>query len=413
MARKKRTYDVVVWGATGFTGRLVAEHLFQTYGVGKKLKWAMAGRNEQKLRAARASIGDETGNIPFIIADGNSVDDMKHLAELTKVVATTVGPYVLYGGELVAACARAGTHYCDLAGEVPWMRRMIDAHSVTAERSGARIVHCCGFDSIPSDLGVWMMQQASEETFGQSLQKIHFYLAGTSGRLSGGTAASMMEIVSEAQKNLRTAKLLADPYALNPKDARSGDDQNEQFIPHRDEMLGQWVAPFVMASVNTRVVRRTNALLDYPYGKDFRYQEWTLCGDGAAGMAKSVAITAATGAFVAGAAIPPSRFVMRKLLLPKPGSGPDAEQRANGYFTIRFAGMTRDGDMLTGTLKGERDPGYGCTSRMLGEAAVCLSKTKSTAGKGGFSTPMAAMSDTLPNRLMKHAGLQFSVDESA
>ena len=326
------------------------------------------------------------------------------------MVCTTVGPYAKYGSKLVAACVAHGTDYCDLTGELQWIRRMIDTHHEGAEESGARIVHCCGFDSIPSDLGVWLLQQAAHERFNQSLQRIHFYLGSSSGRLSGGTAASMMEILSDAQRDLRTAKLLINPYALNPKGEMSGDDHSEQFLPRRDEMTGKWVAPFVMASVNTRVVRRTNALLDYPYGRDFRYQEWTLCGDGAAGMAKAAALTAATGALVATAALPPSRYKMQKLLRPKPGAGPDESQRKNGYFNIRFAGMTRDGDLLTATLHGERDPGYGCTSRMLGEAAVCLSAMPAKRNHGGFATPMSALHAQLPQRLMERAGLSFTVD---
>lgn len=413
MTEQAREFDVIVWGATGFTGRLVAEHLAATYGVGGELKWAIAGRNEEKLNEIRKGLGRKAKALPIVVADSHDLESLRAMVERTKVVATTVGPYSLHGNDLVAECARRGTHYCDLAGEVPWMRRMIDSHHSTAKRSGALIVHCCGFDSIPSDIGVWFMQREAQSRLGHPLQKIHYYLKAASGGLSGGTAASLMEVAAEAQRDRRVAKLLADPYALNPRASKRGDDRGDAFGFRKDELLDAWVAPFLMSGINTRVVRRSNALLGDAYGSDFRYAEFTATGTGFGGLAKAAAMSGALGMLTAGAILPPTRALLRRFVFPAPGDGPDAEAREKGFFKILFAGIDKEGQILRGTLTGQRDPGYGCTSRMLGESAVCLAQLQPREGNepGGFSTPAAAMGDALLERLQRNAGLSFSIDQ--
>ena len=404
----RREFDVVVWGATGFTGRLVAEHLADTYGHDGELTWAIGGRNADKLAQIGATLERDGARPEAIVGDSGDVEAMKSLAERTRVVATTVGPYSLYGNELVAACARAGTHYCDLAGEVPWVRRMIDAHEKTAVQSGAILVPSSGFDCIPSDLGAFYLQQQARAIFGTPAQRIHMLVRKADGGISGGTATSMLEIAAEAQKSARCRRVLLDPYSLNPENT-SGDDKNESLMFGLDELSGQWVAPFLMASINTRVVRRSAALLSPLYGEDFRYSEFISTGTGAGAAVKAAAISAAMASLFTGAAIPPTRALLRRVL-PDPGEGPDENARKRGGFVIDFVGLTEHGDSITAQITGARAPGYGATSRMLGETAVALSKRKKRRGTGGgFLTPASAMGDGLVDRLQADAGMAFSV----
>ncbi|MEN7342536.1 MAG: saccharopine dehydrogenase NADP-binding domain-containing protein [Pseudomonadota bacterium] len=408
---KKREFDVIILGATGFTGRLVAEHLLATYGVSGSLRWAIAGRNPEKLGQIKQALGPGADALPIIVAESHDADSICALVKRTQVVASTVGPYSIHGNELVAACARFGTHYCDLAGEVPWIRRMIDAHSGVAKRSGAVLVNCCGFDSIPSDIGVWFMQREAQERFGQPLQKIHFCVEDFSGGLSGGTAASMMEVIEEARGDRRCARLLMNPYSLNPRNNASGLDQRDAVGFGHDEILDTWVAPFLMAGINTRIVRRSNALLGNAYGKDFRYAEYLGTGSGPTGLLKAAAVSGAMATLFVSAAFAPTRALLKRFALPSPGEGPNEKERNDGFYRIVLAGMDAEGRVLRGEVTGDRDPGYGSTSRMLGEAAVCLSNLDTDTEKtpGGFLTPAAAMGDALLDRLQRNAGLGFEI----
>lgn len=400
----KKEFDVVIWGATGFTGRLVAEHLSRRLSPEPGKRWAIAGRDEAKLRQLREQIGEP--ELAMIVADARDIDQMQDLAGRTKAIATTVGPYSQYGNELVAACASVGTHYCDLAGEVPWVKRMIEAHQMAATASGAKIVSCCGFDSIPSDLGAYYLQQQAGEIFDAPAQRIHMLVRKIGGSASGGTVASMLEIAQEAQKSARTRRILMDPYALSPMGHR-GEDRNESLGFSREELSGEWIAPFIMAGINTRIVRRSAALLADHYGPKFSYAEYIGTGVGLAGAAKAAAISAATTSMVISAAIPPTRALLRQLL-PSPGEGPDADARERGQFALEFHGMTEHGDAITVRVTGDQDPGYGATSRMLGEAVMALSKLPRRKGQGGFLTPATALGDPLIKRLEAHAGMQFS-----
>src|SRR5210317_346729 len=313
MVTKKRTppkYDVVVWGATGFTGRLVAQHLFQRYGVGADLTWAIGGRNAARLAAiARELSGDENG-LPVLVGDSNDAASLDRIAAQTRVICSTVGPFALYGSEMVAACARNGTDYCYITGEVQWIRRMIDAHQATAETSGARIVNCCGFDSIPSDLGCLFLQNEMRQRHGTNCSEIRFRLRKARGAFSGGTVASLLNVMQEARGDRAVRRVLADPYALNPAGERSGPDGNDQRAPAYDSVAGGWTAPFVMAAINTRIVRRSNALLDYEYGRDFRYDESVLCGGGLLGFATASATATALGALLVGVGVAPTRVLL-------------------------------------------------------------------------------------------------------
>jgi len=405
-----RGFDIVVWGATGFTGALVAEYLLAQYGVGGTLKWAIAGRNAEKLDDLRRELGPEAAALPTIVADSFDEEKLAAMAASTKVVITTVGPYAKYGSALVAACVAAGTHYCDLAGEVQWIRKMIDQHHDAAIVSGARIVNCCGFDSVPMDIGAWFLQQEAERRFGARCESVTMLLKASRGGPSGGTIASMLNIIKEARADRSVARILVDPYGLNPPGEREGPDGRDQQGVRYDDVANTWTAPFVMAGTNTRVVRRSNALLGYPYGRDFNYREAVMMGKGASGWLKAGTMTATLGGFVAAAGIGVTRGLLEKFVLPEPGEGPNREQRENGFFDLRQFGELPDGTVIRSRITGDRDPGYGSTSKMLAECGVCLAQDDLPSG-GGVLTPAAAMDGALLERLRQNAGLAFEILE--
>lgn len=404
----EREFDVVVYGATGFTGALVAEYLAERYGCNGDVRWAIAGRSPDKLSALKDRLGDAGAGLATIVADSSDGAALTELATRTRVVLTTVGPYALYGSKLVAACVTAGTHYCDLAGEVQWIRQMVDRHHERASETGARIVHCCGFDSIPMDLGVFFLQQEAARRHGSCCEEIALFVKATSGSASGGTLASMMNIVKEARTNRDVARVLADPYALNPVDERHGPDGRDQQKVLHDADAGSWTAPFIMAGVNTRVVRRSHALAGYPYGKDFRYREAVMTGQGAGGWLKGNLMALALGALAMGIYFRPTRRLMRRFVLPKPGEGPDAKAREAGFFNLVQVGKLPGGEIIRTRITGDRDPGYGSTSKMLAEAAVCLARDE-LSSPGGVLTPAFAMGNALLDRLRRNAGLTFDV----
>ncbi len=411
--RADRQFDIVLWGATGFTGRLVAEYLL-TRTDAEGLSWAMAARSEEKLKALKESLGNAAADIPLLVADSRDRESLDALVADARVILTTVGPYALYGSELVAACTAAGTDYVDLAGEVQWMRKMIDAHQADAEASGARIVHCCGFDSIPSDMGVFFMQQQAHERFGAYCTTAGLRVRAMKGGASGGTIASMLNLVEEARKDPKIAKIVKNPYALNPPEHRKGPRQASHSTPSKDPELGYWLGPFVMATVNTRVVHRSNALAGFPYTPGFRYDEASIIGRGLGGRVRATAYATSLGAFMVGAAIGPARAIMKKTFLPEPGEGPDRDERENGYFNMILWGHTEGGDRIRARVKGDRDPGYGSTSKMIAESAICMAREVPASDvPGGFWTPATAMGSKLIDRLQAHAGLTFSVDETS
>lgn len=408
-----REFDIVLMGATGFTGRLVAEHLVRRHGVGGKLKWALAGRSREKLEKIRIELGEAAAGLPVIVADSHDRGSLDELAKRTRVVCTTVGPYALHGSDLVAACAENGTDYCDLSGEVPWMRRMLDAHADAAKKSGARIVHCCGFDSIPSDMGVWFLQKQARERFEKPLARVRMRVKAAKGGLSGGTYASMLNIVEEARRDQSVAKVLKNPYALCPPELRDGERQPYVSSATFDPVFEVWTAPFVMAVINTRVVFKSNALSGHAYGKDFRYDEAVMTGRGFSGRLKATTVSLGMGAFALGAAFGPTRSLLKKMVLPKPGEGPSADEREAGFFKIVIDGQTADGrKALRVSVSGDRDPGYGSTSKMLGETAYALATDlPADVCEGGIWTPSTALGERLRKPLEQHAGLKFEVKD--
>ena len=403
----RREFDLIIWGATGFTGQLVVEYLAQNYGVGGDLNWAIGGRNQDKLEQVRTDClaPDQREQLPLVIADSADQQSLDDMVARSSVVCSTVGPYAKYGTPLVAACAGAGTDYCDLTGEVQWMAKVIPTYQERARESGARIVHTCGFDSIPSDLGTWFLQQQMLTRHGVPAMQVKARVGRNRGAASGGTIASMMHLMEQARKDPSIRKLVADPYALYPEGIAPGEDGPDQTGVRFDPDFHQWTSPFIMGVVNTRVVRRSNALLGFPWGEDFRYDEAVL--NRSKWQAKQIAL--ATGAGMAALAIGPTRMLAKRFL-PAPGEGPSRKQREAGFYEIFFYGVhpsSRDDDMLV-KVTGDMDPGYGSTSKMLGEAAVCLALDDLPV-EGGFWTPASAMGQALLERLTTSAGLGFEI----
>jgi short subunit dehydrogenase-like uncharacterized protein len=405
VSQRNHDYDVIVYGATSFVGQILCKYLVQRHGTDGELRWAIAGRSASKLDEVAESCG---ADVPRIVADATDRPALDRMAAATKVVASTVGPYALYGSELVAAVVEAGGDYCDLTGEVQWMRRMIDMHQTRAEETGARIVHTCGFDSIPSDLGTWFTQQRAIEEFGEPCVEVRMSVKGAKGGVSGGTAASGMAMFEEMAENPELRKIVGDPYVLAPVDLRHGPKQPGMSRPTRDARFESWVAPFVMAPTNSAVVLRSHALLGQPWGRDFTYGETMMTGDGLVGGAAAWGMTAGLAAFTGAASFGPTRKLLGKVI-PKPGEGPSEAKQQAGYFDLRFVGVTAGGQEIRTQVTGDADPGYGSTAKMLGESAVAFLDLDSAQTGGGFWTPASAFGDALVERLEAHAGLRFNV----
>jgi short subunit dehydrogenase-like uncharacterized protein len=373
--------DIVVYGASGFTGRLVAEYLAKRYGVGDGVRWAIAGRSQSKLAEVRDEIGVPK-DVPLIMADGNDLDSLNRMCERTKAVVTTVGPYQLYGSGLVAVCAATGTDYLDLTGEPNWMAEMIGKHEAAAKRSGARICFSCGFDSIPFELGVFFVEEMARKKFGHTVTRVKGRVRGMDGGLSGGTAASGAATMAAIQKDPSLIALMMSPFALTP--GYAGVDQPNGNEKTHDADVGSDVGPFMMAAINTKNVHRSNMLQGFRYGRDFQYDEMVMLRPGSG-----------------------SDFVMPTGEgAPKPGEGPSKEERERGFYDIVFIGIDKDGSKVQASVKGDMDPGYGSTSKILAEAGICLVKDCPDV-PGGIWVPGAAMGQKLIERLNANAGVTF------
>ena len=403
---KNKEFDVVLMGATGYTGKLVAEYLYNNYKADSNLKWAMAARNREKLEKVRSEVADES--IPIIIADSANEASLIELVNRTKVVCTTVGPYAKYGSLLVEVCVEQGAHYCDLTGEVPWMVEMINLYHDRASSKKLKIVHNCGFDSIPSDMGVHFMQQQAKEKTGSYAKSIDMRVKAFAGGLSGGTYASLSEVMADARADKAVYGILTNPYSLNPDGEQYGPDQKDLQAVVFDEVSQSWNYPFVMAGINTKVVRRSNALLDYPYGKEFRYSESSMTGKGFSNRLKATSAAASLGMLMLAK---PGSFI-KKIVdkkLPKPGEGPTKKEREEGFYNLRFYTQLNDDSRVVGKVTGDMDPGYGSTSKMLAECAIALAKDE-LPETYGLITPAVAMGDALLKRLIDNAGLTFTYD---
>jgi short subunit dehydrogenase-like uncharacterized protein len=401
-----RPWDIVLFGATGFTGALTAEYLAR-HAPGN-LKLALAGRSQEKLEALKSRLGEAAAGWGVLEADTASPTSLATLAASTRVLVTTVGPYARHGLPLVEACARSGTHCCDLTGETQFMRRSIDSWDAAAKASGARIVHACGFDSIPSDLGMLTLHGfAKARGLSGQFSRATLAVVRIKGGFSGGTVASMVNGIEEATADRAVRRLFADPYALSPDRAQEPalGAQRDQVGVHHDDFLGRWTAPFVMASINTRVVRRSNALLGYPYGRELRYRETTVLR-GFGGILFGWALSVGLGAVVASQLFGPTKN-LAGALLPKPGEGPDKATRDSGFFQLRLEAETVEGERMHADVAGTSDPGYGETAKMLSESALCLALDEAKLPQvAGVLTPATAMGMVLVDRL-RAAGMTF------
>lgn len=409
---KDRPYAVVLYGATSFVGKITAHYLAdflsnEKDNHGTQVAWAIAGRDETKLNELQSEL---TSKVDIIIANSNDDASLNNMTTQTQVIISTVGPYLKYGEPLIEACTANGTDYVDLTGEAIFIKDMMDKYQDAAEQSGARIINSCGFDSIPSDLGVYFTQTKAEEGFGDTCHVIHMRVKAAKGGLSGGTIASMATIFEEAGKSKARREQVANPYLLNNDTDAPRVRQDNISKPEYDNEHKRWLAPFVMASINTRIVHHSNQLLDYEYGRDFKYDEAMWMQDGVKGQLSSYALSAGLFGFSTAMMITPSRELLSKHVLPKSGSGPSEEEQKNGYYDIRFFGQTAKKQTISTKVTGDKDPGYGSTSRMLAQAALCLAQdiSKETVG-GGFWTPASAMGEHLLARLEKYAGLRFEV----
>lgn len=394
-------YDFVLFGASSFVGEIFCEYMTNEYTV-QQVNWAIAGRSQSKLDQLKRALGDKAKAIPVLVADANDEASLKQLCESTKVIVSTVGPYALYGEPLVKVCAETGTDYCDLTGEAHWIGAMIRKYQSQAEQSGARIVNSCGFDSIPSDLGVLHLQSQAKQQFGEYCYRVKMRVKAANGGFSGGTVASLINVVKEAMENPGLRREMANPYALCP--------EGHPFFVHQasnnkagfDGDFKKWTAPFVMAAINTRIVHRSHSLQDARYGNNFQYDEAMLMKN------KRIAKTTSfgMGAFMMGAAVKPVRYLMERFFLPKPGEGPSKKEQEAGFFNLQFYGETAGGKSLRTKVTGDRDPGYGSTAKMLAETAIFFANMEEEK-QGGFWTPASIFGEPLIEKLVAKAGLTF------
>jgi short subunit dehydrogenase-like uncharacterized protein len=387
-------FDIIVYGATGFTGQLVAEYLAAHYTGADAPKWAMAGRSLEKLAAMRDAIG-APADTALIVADASDPKSLQAMVEQTRSVVSTVGPYQYYGNDLLAACVASGTDYFDLCGEPVWMRQMIDKHEATAKTSGARIVFSCGFDSVPFELGAFFVQEEARRAFGAPASRVKGRVRDMRGTLSGGTAASGRATFEAVAKDLSLVTILNDPFALTPGFKGPKQPKGNKIVFEED--LQSWTAPFMMALINTRNVHRSNMLMGFPYGREFVYDEMVVTGSGERGEANAKKVVAANGEKTGPSA-------------PKPGEGPSKQERENGLYDLLYIAVAPDGREVRASVKGDRDPGYGSTSKMISECAICLLRDTPDLA-GGIWTPGAAMGNRLIKRLTDHAGLTFEVEK--
>ena len=384
-----KEYDFVVYGATGFTGKLVVEYLVHKYSNNSQIKWALAGRNLEKLESVAVSknVPEGTG---LLEVDSNNIASIEEMISKTKCVLTTVGPYQLYGNDIVSACAKSGIDYVDLCGEPGWMHEKINELTETARETGSRIVFSCGFDSIPFDLGVLFLQNEVIRRYGKPSVNVRGRVREMNGEFSGGTAASLGATMAALKEKPELFAVLANPFSLS--NGFAGPDQPADNKPIFDNKLDTWVAPFFMAPINTKNVHRSNALMNHMYGKDFCYNEMWVMGPGDDGKAAADFISSSN---------PLSNA-------PKPGEGPSRESRENGNYDILFCGDIND-ESVHVSVVGDMDPGYGSTSKMIAESAICLVKECEDLN-GGIYTPAPSMGTKLVKRLQDNAGLTFKVE---
>ena len=407
----KRPFDIIVYGATGFTGKLVAEYLLEHYGLKNDLfNWAIAGRSRKKLEKLKRGLSEEyieAKDIKIFIADSFDKESIEKLSKSTKVIISTVGPYIKYGIKLISACAHNGTHYCDLTGEVPFIRKSIDAYDDIAKTNKSKIIHSCGFDSIPSDLGVLFLQSEAVKKYDSNLNEIKYYVKGTKGGFSGGTIASMIAISKYIKSKPDLSGLLGNPYALNSENYNGPSISSLRSVKW-DKDIESWLAPFIMSGINTRIVRRSNELLDFKYGDQFKYSEVTSYPRGLKGFLRSYFMLFSLGLTKMLMSYKPTFWFLRKFYLPSPGEGPSKAKRDSGFFKVLLNGFVGE-KQLSCTVTGDRDPGYSGTARMLTESALSLIlDEEKTPVSFGVLTPASGIGKVLIKRL-NGKGIVFKI----
>jgi short subunit dehydrogenase-like uncharacterized protein len=404
-----KEFDIVIFGATSFVGKILCHYLVNEY-TEPNLTWAMAARSETKLKELKASLGENAAAIPLIIADSADELALQTMCEKTELVISTVGPYALYGELLVKTCCQLGTDYCDLTGEPQWIRRMISRYEDDAKRSGARIVNCCGFDSIPSDLGVKFLQDHAQQHFSSYCNQVKLRVKVLKGGASGGTIASGLNLYKEASADPAIRKEMRDPYSLCPTEQAFTARQHNVSVEF-DEDYDSWAGPFIMASINTRVVLRSNALLHGHYAENFKYDEAMLTSSGKKGEKAAKKLSSGTKASMFMMAFAPMRWLATRFFLPSPGEGPTPEQQLKGCYDLRLLGTTQQGERIRVKVTGDRDPGYGSTAKMLAQAGISLRRDVDEGEVGGgFWTPATVFNDKLITRLVDYAGMSFEVE---
>lgn len=405
-----KSLDIILFGATSFVGKITTQYLLTEIGLGNNVKWAIAGRSLQKLKQLKAELGSKAEAIPFIVADSSDSASLTEMCQQTRVVLSTVGPYALYGESLIEACVNNGNDYCDLTGEAYWIKKMLDKYQIRAEKTGARIINCCGFDSIPSDLGVHFLQQLSQKQLGTYCSDVKLRVKAMKGGVSGGTVASGIEMAKAVKKDPTLRRKMGNPYLLCQPQT-SIVKQPRTLKPTFDKDFQAWSAPFIMETINSRVVLRSNNLQQQNALENFTYGEAVLTGKGRKGYFRALGVTLGLGSFALAAKNKFLRFLIQKFALPKPGQGPSPAQQENGFFDLRILGKNNQQTVLV-KVTGDRDPGYGCTAKMLVQSGLCMAFDISRSDLcGGFWTPATAMGDKLITRLIDSAGMTFEALE--
>jgi short subunit dehydrogenase-like uncharacterized protein len=401
-----KSLDIILFGATSFVGKITTQYLLTEVGLGNGVKWAIAGRSLSKLKQLKAELGTQAEAIPIILADSYDSTSLTKMCQQTRVILSTVGPYAIYGESLIEACVHNGNDYCDLTGEAYWIKKMLDKYQLRAQKTGARIVNCCGFDSIPSDLGVYFLQKISQQQFGDSCSNVKLRVKAMKGGVSGGTVASGIEMAKAVKKDPSLRRKMGNPYLLCQSQISSV-KQPRILKPTFDQDFQAWSAPFIMETINSRIVLRSNNLQQKDGCDSFTYGEAVLTGKGRKGYFRAWAVTLGLGSFALAAKNKFLRFLIQKFVLPKPGQGPSPKQQENGFFDLRIIGTNKQQSVLI-KVTGDRDPGYGCTAKMLTQAGLCMAFDISKSElPGGFWTPATAMGDKLIKRLIDSAGMNF------
>ncbi|MFL0811175.1 MAG: saccharopine dehydrogenase NADP-binding domain-containing protein [Agarilytica sp.] len=402
--------DIVIFGATSFVGKLVAHELSQQRKSGDVFTWAIAGRSQEKLQSLQRSLCD-SASVDIIVADSSNIDSLYTMCRQARLIISCVGPYALYGEHLIQACVDTGTDYCDLCGESQWLLQMLSKYQAQAMESGARIVPSCGFDSIPSDLGVFYLQEQAQQYFGQHCEKVQMRVKKIRGKLSGGTYASIVHLIKEVSVSPALRKALANPYCFCPSDHPYHLTQHKVRIAEYDESQQSWLAPFIMENINTRTVHRTNALLDHVYGENFLYDEAIMTGTGRKGRKRASRISYGTGLLLFASSVAPLRNILQ-WWLPKPGEGPSQKERDQGRYELVFIGKASAKGHIQIQWQDNKDPGYGSTAKMLTQAALCLTiDCPKETSSGGFWTPASLFGEKLISRLQKRAGIDITVTD--